>query len=301
MSYKNWATDEPNNLGAGEHFGVMNWRGPGSWNDMSPSSAGASDVRAAIVERRHELEDANQRWRNETPNAFDVTGKPIAAPPDFGAGLPSAMAFDTGFGEWSRWSGADRMRSHRAAEIVWDDERGSNTIQFTRVGGGSDGSQIGIARDVRIDLADYENLQFALDVNPMAQSLSGGGWASGCEYPVAIELSYLDQNGIPHRWQHGFYFKGDDRYDGSSKIPAGRWHSYASPRLSLLTPICADAQRRVGHNRYHKSRIHAYDPSSRPAIITRIVLFGGGWDFSGRAANLRFGEGSRLVAGRRRG
>jgi hypothetical protein len=51
VSYANWAANEPNNMYGGEHFGVMNWLAPGEWNDMSPESAGAVNVRAAIVER----------------------------------------------------------------------------------------------------------------------------------------------------------------------------------------------------------------------------------------------------------
>ena len=51
VAYTNWAVDEPNNVHDGEHYGVMNWRVPGVWNDMNAPSASASNVRAAIVER----------------------------------------------------------------------------------------------------------------------------------------------------------------------------------------------------------------------------------------------------------
>lgn len=52
VSYTNWAADEPNNMyDQGEHYGVMNWRAPGKWNDMNEDSARMSNVRAAIIER----------------------------------------------------------------------------------------------------------------------------------------------------------------------------------------------------------------------------------------------------------
>jgi hypothetical protein len=50
--YKNWADEEPNNMyDQGEHRAVMNWRAAGEWNDMSPTSARVSKLRAAILER----------------------------------------------------------------------------------------------------------------------------------------------------------------------------------------------------------------------------------------------------------
>jgi hypothetical protein len=45
----------------GEHFAVMNWRQPGKWNDMNPSSAANSGVTGAIVE-----------WPEAAPGAVQV-------------------------------------------------------------------------------------------------------------------------------------------------------------------------------------------------------------------------------------
>ena len=293
-SYTNWARFEPNNSGGGrsEDFAHMNGLGPGLWNDLGPGDLDWTATTRAIIERSASVTSTNMRWKKEAPWKFDITGRPIAANSRAASGVPTATTFDADLGDWRRWYGEDRRRSHRAAEIVWDGDVGSNVVQFTRVGGGADGSYVGIVRDVNIDLSKHGDLRLQMDVNAMTGSLSGGGHAGGSEYPVCVELAYVDEAGTPHRWQRGFYFKGDDRYASSSKLPRGVWHTYTSPPLSRMTPLCGDKALVADLRRWFSVPMHEHDPAVRPVRITHAAVFGGGWDFSGRADNLRFVEAS---------
>ena len=291
LSYINWAMWESNNLGrGGEHFAHMNGLGPGLWNDLSSTDPGWSRSMKAIIERPASVASTDMRWKTDSPWRYDITGKPIAASGTAASVVPGVTTFDADLGEWSRWFGEDRMGSHRAAEIVWDPVGESNVVQFTRVGGGADGSHVGIVRDVNIDLTQHRELRLQLDVNPVLTSLRGGGHAGGSEYPVCVELAYIDETGVPHRWHHGFYYQGDDRYASSSKLLQGVWHTYTSPPLEDLTPLCADLALAADHRRWFRARYHKHAPASRPARITHVAVFAGGWDFTGRVDNVRFLE-----------
>ncbi len=293
-SYTNWADREPNNMyPQGEHFVHMNWLAPGRWNDLGPGSAEWRRVTRAIVERDGNITSNDQPWKRETPSAFDITGRAIVAPAGIRRAIPSPTTLDADIGDSQRWFGEDLSNSHRGAEIVWDRELASNVIQFTRVGGGSSGSHVGIARDVNIDVSEHADLRVQVDVKSVSHNLRGGGWAGGSEYPVCVEIAYLDQRGTAHRWRQGFYAIGDDTHGTSTKLPQGVWHTYTSPTLAELAPLCADDAVRAGLGGWFRNPMHAYDASSRPAVITRVALFGAGWDFNGRADNLRFVEASR--------
>ena len=178
------------------------------------------------------------------------------------------------------------MNSQRTCEVIYDEDKRSHVVEFKRTGGRRDGSHIGIHQDVYIDLSKHEALYLQLDVKSIEHSLEGSGWSGGGENPVCIELGFLDQKGEPHRWIHGFYHKGQDRYDTSTKIQQNEWFTYTSPNLKEIIPLC-------GHEKNVRDdwfgvALHRYDPDLEPKVITRILLRGSGWDFIGRADNLRF-------------
>ncbi len=81
-------------------------------------------------------------------------------------------------------------------------------------------------------------------MKPIYQSLSGGGRAGGGEYPVTIELTYIDEKGTGYIWRHGVYYKDESRYsDSSTKVPQSTWFTYISPNLKEILPIRADKLR----------------------------------------------------------
>ncbi len=180
------------------------------------------------------------------------------------------------------------QEKHGHGEVVHDEERNSKVVEFRRTDGGSDGSQVGIAQDLYIDLSEYDELHLQIDMKPVYQSLSGGGWAGGGEYPVTIELAYIDEKGTGYIWRHGVYYKDESRYsDSSTKVSQSAWFTYISPNLKEILPVCAD-KLRVEDGRKWGRDFREYDPPVIPKVITRILIFGGGWDYIGRADGLQF-------------
>ena len=172
------------------------------------------------------------------PWKFDQTGKEIKLPKDTQERFPVNGDFETELDGWTKWVWVDRMNSLRSCEVFQDEEKNSNVVEFGRTGGGADGSLVGIAQDVYIDLDKHDELYLQLDVRSMYQTLAqGGGWAGGSEYPVCIELAFIDQNGTPHRWQHGFYHQGQDKYPTSTKVNQDAWFTYTSPNLKEIIPL----------------------------------------------------------------
>ncbi len=220
------------------------------------------------------------------PWKFDKTGTEIKLPENTIERFPANSDFENNLIDWTIWFAVDKMNSQRTCEVVYDEDKRSHVVEFKRTDGKSDGSHVGIHQDVYIDLSKHEALYLQLDVKSIEHSLEGSGWSGGGENPVCIELGFLDQKGEPHRWIHGFYHKGQDRYTTSIKIQQNEWFTYTSPNLKEIIPLCG-YEKNV-HDDWFGVALHRYDPDLEPRVITRILLRGSGWDFTGRADNLRF-------------
>ena len=220
------------------------------------------------------------------PWKFDKTGTEIKLPENTIERFPANGDFENSLTDWTKWFAVDKMNSQRTCEVIYDENKRSHVVEFKRTGGKRDGSHVGIHQNVYIDLSKYEALYLQLDVKSIEHSLEGSGWSGGGENPVCIELGFLDQKGEPHRWIHGFYHKGQDRYDTSTKIQQNEWFTYTSPNLKEIIPLCG-YEKNV-HDDWFGVALHRYDPDLEPKVITRILLRGSGWDFIGRADNLRF-------------
>ena len=72
----------------------------------------------------------------------------------------------------------------------------------------------------------------------------------------------------------------------STKIHRDKWFTYTSPNLKEIIPLCGHEEN--VHDDWFGVAMHRYDPDLEPKVITRILLRGSGWDFIGRADNLRF-------------
>ncbi len=137
--------------------------------------------------------------------------KVLTLPEDTTERFPTNGDFEEGLAGWTKWQGKDKG-SIQTCEIVHDEERNSNVVEFRRTNGGREGSSVGIAQDVYIDLSEYDELYLQIDMKPIYHSLSGGGWAGGGEYPVIIDLEYIDEKRTGHRWRHGVYYRDESRY-----------------------------------------------------------------------------------------
>ena len=196
-------------------------------------------------------------------------------------------SFEDGLAEWEIGYTPDAMNSTRTCEVVYDEEAGANVLEIKREGGGYQGSAVGLRQNVYIDLSEYEEVLLKLDVKPMFHSLPGGGEAGGPEYPVTIQVAFIDQRGEPHVWNSGFYYQGTSRYDNAIKVEQGKWFSYTSPNLKEIRPDCADERITADSLEWRKAR-HEYNPPVIPTYITRILVFGYGWDYVSRADNIEF-------------
>ena len=220
------------------------------------------------------------------PWKFDKTGTEIKLPENTTERFPANGDFENGLTGWAKWFAVDKMNSQRTCEVVYDRDKRSQVVEFKRTGGRADGSHVGVHQDIYIDLSEYETLYLQLDVKSIQHTLMGGGWAGSGENPVCIELGFLDQKGVPHRWFHGFYHRGIDTYDTSTKVHQNEWFTYTSPNLKEIIPLCGREEN--VRDDWYGIETHPYDPALKPKIITRLIIRGGGWDFTGRTDNLRF-------------
>ena len=221
------------------------------------------------------------------PWKFDRTGKEINLPKDTEERFPINGDFEAKLEGWTKWVWEDRMNSQRSCVVLYDEEKESNVVEFKRTGGGADGSLIGIVQDVYIDLSRYDEFYLQLDARSIYHTVAGG-WAGGSEYPVCIELAFIDQNGTPHRWQHGFYYGGQDNYPTSTKVTQDAWFTYISPNLKEIIPLCGCEENVRDMKNWFGVEMHPYNPPVIPKVIMRVMIFGGGWDFTGRADNVQF-------------
>lgn len=243
-------------------------------------------ISALIESGKFSEEEVRMLEVRQFPWKFDKTGTEIKLPENTVESFPANGDFENSLTDWTKWFAVEKINSQRTCEVIYDEDKRSHVVEFKRTGGRRDGSHVGIHQNVYIDLSKHEALYLQLDVKSIEHSLEGSGWSGGGENPVCIELGFLDQKGESHRWIHGFYHKGQDRYDTSTKIQQNEWFTYTSPNLKEIIPLCG-YEKNVRDDWFGVA-LHQYDPDLEPKVITRILLRGSGWDFIGRADNLRF-------------
>ena len=111
---------------------------------------------------------------------------------------------------------------------------GRNVAYFQRDSQGEDAnlhSETAIIQDINADVIDADSLIFRFDVRLISQSLPGGGIQSS-EFPMMVRIDFIDVNGNPQFWTHGFYMvdpvENWPLRDGE-KIPGLVWYAYESP------------------------------------------------------------------------
>jgi hypothetical protein len=239
-------------------------------------------------------ENSGNTWETETftyetvpygnPSG-DKFNKDIEIPVEKKQKLIANGDFENALSSWEVGHSLDRQNSVWNCQIVYDEDKKSNVIQFKRSESRNDGSSVGVSQDVFIDLSQYDDVRIRLDVKPMFQSLVGGGWVGG-EYPIMVQVAFIDQRGDPQTWTYGFIYDGDSQYENVAKIGQSAWFTYTSPNLKEVSPDCADAQRVSDMQVIVKA--HEYKPPVIPTYITRVLVYGSGWDFQGRADNIEF-------------
>ncbi len=144
---------------------------------------------------------------------------------------------------------------------------GRKAAYFQRDAKGEDAnlhSETAIVQEIDADVLDAESLIFRFDVRLISQSLPGGGIQSS-EFPMMIRIDFVDVNGNPQFWTHGFYMidpvENWPLRDGE-KIPGLVWYAYESPD-------------------FMKS-----ETFPRPAKVTSIRIYASGHNYRSQAADI---------------
>jgi hypothetical protein len=128
--------------------------------------------------------------------------------------------------------------------------------------------------DLHINLNGAGQVLLDLDVWVGGQTLVGDGeWTESVgisgEMPVHVEITYLDENGEKFLWDRGFLIYGFGIAANVEVIDKATW--------THVTVDLLDDEVRTNPKG---------DLLPPPATITKIMVYGNGWDFSGAVGNL---------------
>lgn len=110
--------------------------------------------------------------------------------------------------------------------------------EFWRGSEHTDHAETGLQQKIGYTLRVYSSLRLAADVWIDAQQPPGGG-AEHTEYPLILKLTYVDLQGQPREWWHGFYIQPGPKpepHDRATWIPRGTWQ-HVEFDLRHLTPL----------------------------------------------------------------
>lgn len=138
--------------------------------------------------------------RAEIPNG----GSPVG-PLDPERNLIRNGDFNDGYEQWSLFAWNIEFTEQPKGETRILPAAGEPTLHFTRQGSGHADARV--RQIIDQDVTDYQSLQLFLTFRILNQSLGVCG-VQGSECPLFVRVDYIDANGIPNIWQHGFYAVG---------------------------------------------------------------------------------------------
>ena len=194
----------------------------------------------------------------------------------------SILAADGGESEGvpllNNWSCSQRDASTLGdpGAFDWVQFQGRSAVRLQRYGTSLPGKTecaqfFGPAAQVGRQVTGYDYLSVRTTFYIEHQSLSVCGWEAS-ECPLMLLIDYIDMNGDPHKYYHGFYYKDDPNNDlplrcnspGCQEIKQvneDKWYTYESGNLFTLLPGVSD------------------DPSKRPASIINVRFYGSGHEY----------------------
>jgi hypothetical protein len=118
-----------------------------------------------------------------------------------------------------------------------------------------------------VDVRQYDQLLLRANFQVNSQSLSVCG-IEGSECPLMVRMDYVDINGTPNNWFHGFYAFIDPSDDDSplrcascaqehERVNMGMWYTYASDNLFTGFPLTERPARILSIQFYASG--HEYD------------------------------------------
>lgn len=131
----------------------------------------------------------------------------------------------------------------------------------------TDGNATGAVQNINADVSVFDSLVFQANVNPLSQSVDSPG-GGGFDFPVRVDIEYIDTGGVGRVFRHGFFNSGTDsaQVPGTQLAPNGSndsstWFLYTSPDLMTLPDT--------------------------PKTISNLVLLGAGFNYEGRVDNVK--------------
>lgn len=151
----------------------------------------------------------------------------------------------------------------------------SNYVVWTRTNSREESGALGVYQDDQhIDLSGAKQVMVDVDVWVGGQSLTGiGEWTETAgitgEMPVHLEITYLDANGEKFLWDCGFLVYGFSMAENVKVLEKAVWTHFSFDLLDDTVRINPRG-----------------DLLPSPTTITKVMVYGNGWDFSGAIGNL---------------
>jgi len=123
-------------------------------------------------------------------------------------------------------------------------------------------NETGVVQHVQRDVLPYRNLYIRAWIRVELASLSGGGYA-GSEYPIMLQVEYVDSTGGRPSWSHGFYYANPENRPviNAEQVQQGIWIRYEGNLVELKDrPAFIDSVRVIGSG-------HDFD-----AMVTQVEL-----------------------------
>jgi len=221
---------------------------------------GAADLRRGS--ERMTLE-ANQQTMIDPAGTFgEVTSvvRELVVNGDFSSGLSGWIEFEQ---TSQRFAGESRGT---LVELVQDETTLGEgvVVELIKAGDWDDVAQVGIRQRIGKTLRVHTSLLLSFEARIVAQQPSVGS-SEASDFPLVIQIDYVDVDGNEQRWTHGYYAVED-------RTTVGHIPSQIATRVDL------DAWQRIIFD------LRGLSPL--PKQITSIVLYASGQNYQTRVANV---------------
>jgi hypothetical protein len=147
------------------------------------------------------------------------------------------------------------------------------TVEFARTTADGEPVQIGIRQPIGKTLRVHTSLLLSFETRIITQQPPGGG-EDLSEYPLVIQLHYIDIDGHEREWSHGYYAIADERH-----IPLVR-------------------ATKIDHNKWQRIAFDLRSLSPLPKQITSLVVYASGERYQTRIANVSLTTSELVEPGR---
>lgn len=140
----------------------------------------------------------------------------------------------------------------------------------------SHGDWTGVKQDLAIDITQSPCLELSIDIMIFYHNLAGSGYTlEEWEFPANVVIYFVDTDGRDRFWHFGWYEHIDHQQPNGYVLPDSSGIVYSKQVPYWVW--CYETFDLVAQLR----------TLAEPAVITGILVGGSGWDFFGKADNVR--------------